>query len=433
MAVEIRRLSEAIGAEVLGMDLSQPMDDATFEQIHNAMLEDALVLFRGQDITIPQHMDFAKRFGELEIHTVPEDAHPDYPEVLVLSMYQPLSAIAGSPDHVDVFEANGAAGFRNVVKVTLRDHMEEQALKSTIGIFSQIENQTSQNVRGQYEEHPYPRWIHMPHVAPVNLAFLLKTWFPHFSPPQFLEDPRKILIAGCGTGRHAAHVALQWPRADVLAIDLSTASIAYAMRKTKELRINNIRFLHGDILEAEKLGSSFDIIQAVGVLHHMKEPLAGWRILSGLVRDGGVFKGGLYCERGRQDVFSARRTIAKEGIAGTRGDIADFRRRILRGEVPGDFSKIIELADFFSTSSCRDLMFHVHEDNYTPLRLKAEIEDVGLIFLGFNEFEELGINAEYRQRFPDDPSLTNLENWEDFEKTQEHPLEGYDFWCWKPE
>ena len=101
MAVEIRRLSEAIGAEVLGVDLSQPMDDASFEQIHNAILEDALVLFRDQNITIPQHMDFAKRFGELEIHTVPEDAHPDYPEVLVLSNVEKNGKLLGAPPAPD--------------------------------------------------------------------------------------------------------------------------------------------------------------------------------------------------------------------------------------------------------------------------------------------------------------------------------------------
>lgn len=101
MAVEIRRLSDALGAEVLGVDLSEPTDDATFEQIHNALLENAIVLFRDQDITIPQHMAFAKRFGELEIHTVPEDAHPDYPEVLVLSNVEVDGKLVGAPPASD--------------------------------------------------------------------------------------------------------------------------------------------------------------------------------------------------------------------------------------------------------------------------------------------------------------------------------------------
>jgi taurine dioxygenase len=101
MAVEIRRLSDAIGAEILGVDISQPIDDATFEQVHNALLEDAIVLFRDQDITIPQHIDFAKRFGELEIHTVPEDAHPEFPEVLVLSNVEEAGKLVGSPPAPD--------------------------------------------------------------------------------------------------------------------------------------------------------------------------------------------------------------------------------------------------------------------------------------------------------------------------------------------
>ena len=86
---------------------------------------------------------------------------------------------------------------------------------------------------------------------------------------------------------------------------------------------------------------------------------------------------------------------------------------------------------FFSASNCRDLMFHVHEDNYTPLQLKDEIEEVGLTFLGFNEFEAPGLNADYRSRFPDEPTLTNLDNWEALEREHENPLEGYDFWCCK--
>jgi len=353
-------------------------------------------------------------------------------EILVLSMFRPLSAVAGAQDQVNVLAANDAKNFREVVRVTLQNHMEEQALKSTIDTFSEIDDQTSRDVRAQYEEHPYPRWINIPHVMRTNLPALLKNKFPHFSQVGCIDDPATILIAGCGTGRHVAIVAMQWPRADILAIDISTASIAYSMRKIKELGIKNVRFLHGDILEAGKLGGPFDMVQSIGVLHHMKEPLEGWRILSRLIRSNGVFRGGLYSERGRQFVFEVRRAIAKEGIGSRHADITGFRRCILRGEVLSDIPKIIEFADFFSTSNCRDLMFHAHEDSYTPLKLKAEIEDAGLFFLGFNELEERGVNAEYRKRFPRDPSMTDLSNWEELEKNQKYPPEGYDFWCWKP-
>ena len=101
MAVEIRRLSEAIGIEVLGVDLSVSLDDAVFKKIHEALMDNAIVLFPNQDLTVPQHMDFAGRFGELEIHTVPKDAHPDYPEVLVLSNVKKDGKLLGSPPAPD--------------------------------------------------------------------------------------------------------------------------------------------------------------------------------------------------------------------------------------------------------------------------------------------------------------------------------------------
>ncbi len=101
MAVEIRRLSEAIGVEALGVDLSLPIEDATFERIHDALLQDAMVLFRDQGITIPQQIAFAGRFGEVDMHTVPEDAHPDYPQVLVLSNVVEDGKLVGAPPAPD--------------------------------------------------------------------------------------------------------------------------------------------------------------------------------------------------------------------------------------------------------------------------------------------------------------------------------------------
>ena len=101
MAVEMRRLSDALGVEVLGVDLSSPLDDTTFEQVYDALLEDPLVLFRDQDISIPQQIAFAERFGEVDMHTVPEDAHPEYPQVLVLSNVVEDGKLVGAPPSPD--------------------------------------------------------------------------------------------------------------------------------------------------------------------------------------------------------------------------------------------------------------------------------------------------------------------------------------------
>ena len=137
-------------------------------------------------------------------------------------MYQPLSSVVGARDRINRLEANSAPNFENVVEMTLRHGLEEESLKEEIKSFSAIGNETSRSVRDQHEEHPYPHWIHMPRVMPVDL----RSRFPHYGPPDFLAQPKTILVAGCGTGKHAAGVAMQWPNTDVLAIDLSTASIA---------------------------------------------------------------------------------------------------------------------------------------------------------------------------------------------------------------
>ena len=88
------------------------------------------------------------------------------------------------------------------------------------------------------------------------------------------------MIAGCGTGQHSISTAARVKDSKVLAIDLSLSSLAYAKRKTKELNINNIEYMQADILDLGKLKKQFDIIESSGVLHHMKNPMAGWQVLT---------------------------------------------------------------------------------------------------------------------------------------------------------
>ena len=56
--------------------------------------------------------------------------------------------------------------------------------------------------------------------------------------------------------------------------------MAYAKRKTVELGVKNIEYMQADILDLAKLNKQFDIIESAGVLHHMNDPMAGWKILT---------------------------------------------------------------------------------------------------------------------------------------------------------
>ncbi len=82
---EIRPLDAPLGAEVIGLDLSQPLSDADFARIHRAHLDYHVVVFRDQQITPAQQIGFSRRFGPLQIHVLHQFQLPGHPEVLVVS------------------------------------------------------------------------------------------------------------------------------------------------------------------------------------------------------------------------------------------------------------------------------------------------------------------------------------------------------------
>ena len=66
--IEVRPIAGTIGAEIHGVDVSNTLDDATVADIRQALLDHCVIFFRDQQIDIPQHKAFARRFGEIFIH-----------------------------------------------------------------------------------------------------------------------------------------------------------------------------------------------------------------------------------------------------------------------------------------------------------------------------------------------------------------------------
>lgn len=83
--VEIRAFEGPLGAEVIGLDLTQPLADDDFSRIHRAHLDHHLLVFRDQRITPAQQIAFSRRFGPLQIHVLHQFALPAHPEVLIVS------------------------------------------------------------------------------------------------------------------------------------------------------------------------------------------------------------------------------------------------------------------------------------------------------------------------------------------------------------
>jgi ubiquinone/menaquinone biosynthesis C-methylase UbiE len=235
------------------------------------------------------------------------------------------------------------------------------------------------------------------------------------------------LIAGCGTGRHVVEIAQRYPKARILAVDLSLASLGYAARKTRELGLANVEYAQADILELGNIGRSFDVIEASGVLHHMRDPFVGWRVLLSLLKPQGYMQVALYSEMARQQIVAARRFIAERGYGSGADDIRRARQDLIAASADPLLKEVTEIGDFYTVSDCRDLLFHVQEYRLTLPQIGAFLREAGLRFLGFDL--DIGLRGAYAAQFPDDKEMTNLQQWHIFET--QHPgafIKMYQFW-----
>jgi taurine dioxygenase len=83
---QFQRLSAALGAEIVDLDLSRPINDETFAAVRRAFVEsNGLLVFRDQRITPEQHVAFSQRFGPLMIHVLDKFLLPGHPEILRVS------------------------------------------------------------------------------------------------------------------------------------------------------------------------------------------------------------------------------------------------------------------------------------------------------------------------------------------------------------
>ena len=348
-------------------------------------------------------------------------------KLLRFALYAPLAGLAGARKLTGL----RAASVAPLLARCLAEPLEEAELARRIPSLGNVENAVSAAVRDQYEENPYPRWFSLPRLEPASLATMLRRKFPRAALASLPSGPIEILVAGCGTGRQPIATALSLAQSRVLAVDLSLASLGYAKRMALRLGASNVDFLHADLLALDRLGRQFELIEAVGVLHHMEDPMAGWRVLCGLLREGGLMRIGLYSALARADVVAARERIAALGLAPTPRDIRAFRRRVLFGEDAGRFPSLARSADMFDLNGCRDLLFHAKEHRYTLLDIGDMLAKLGLGFLGFEHADEAA-PLRYRAEQPDDAVMVDLARWARFEEAHPDTFSGmYVFWCRK--
>ena len=310
-----------------------------------------------------------------------------------------------------------------LIRQQVVEPIRERELREAMPALTPVDDEVSRRVQRQYEENPYPRWVHLPAPQPEPLEAYLRRLFPQANVPQPRSGGLDILVAGCGTGQESIDIALHSREARILAIDLSRASLAYAQRKTEEMGLRNLEYAQADIMALPAAGPSFDAIACVGVLHHLAAPVAGWRRLVARLRPGGLMQVGLYSEIGRRDLAAARALIAARGYAADAAGIRRCREELLDSP---EFARLASLRDLYGLNECRDLLFHVQEHRFTLPQVKAALAALDLELLGFEVAP--AVMAEFRRRFPA-ASTTDLDAWQALEAALPDTFAGmYLFW-----
>jgi len=98
-ALEIVPLTPVIGAEVRGVDLSEPVSSDIFDQIDRAFLEHQMLFFRNQQVPVDRLLDFGRHYGNVSLPPI-APAHPEHPDVMVFELVEPRGAGADTW-HVD--------------------------------------------------------------------------------------------------------------------------------------------------------------------------------------------------------------------------------------------------------------------------------------------------------------------------------------------
>lgn len=313
----------------------------------------------------------------------------------------------------DLQKLSAAKPYRDMMETHVKDPEREAEIKKDISTLVPIDNKISETVQAQYEDNPYPRWLSIgtpqPNTAKTNTG--------------------KTLIAACGTGLFTTQQAIYFPKTKLTAVDISRTSIAYAKRKVEEYGAANVDFFQCDILNLGALEETYDFINCTGVLHHMENPVEGWKKLVERLAPGGGMLIGLYSTRARKIIHELRGYVKEKGYAPDLQGIRAFRKDIMDLPNGHPHKSITNFKDFYTSSDVRDLIFHVQETTYTLPEIKEILDLLGLEFI-FMKMPNAKLMAMFNEKFGADAKSNDLGQWDELE--QERPYifgEMYNFLC----
>jgi SAM-dependent methyltransferase len=217
-----------------------------------------------------------------------------------------------------------------------------------------------------YERHPYPPpvddldayrrfWDDGRRRADAHLLW----------PAAPYRDDRSILVAGCGT-MQAAHYALRWPRASVVGIDVSSASVEFTRELKRKHALDNLEVRLLPVERAAELDAVFDHVICTGVLHHLPDPDAGLRALRDVLARDGAMHVMVYAPYGRAGVYMLQDYCRRLGIGWSDAEIADLTATLKA--LPPDHPLVPPLRnspDFATTAGVADALLHPRDRAYS--------------------------------------------------------------------
>jgi len=207
--------------------------------------------------------------------------------------------------------------------------------------------------------------------------------------PATSPSPLRILDAGCGTGVSTDYLAHLNPGSEILAVDISGGALNVArerLRRSGGCDKVLLRQEQRSVLNLDGEGP-FDIINSVGVLHHLSDPLAGLRSLAERLAGGGVMHLFLYAEAGRWEIRRTQRALACLSLEGDEEGVS--RARALLAALPkgNPLRRNYEqrwALDTTADANFADMYLHPQESVYDLTGLFKLIESAGLQFAGFS-------------------------------------------------
>jgi SAM-dependent methyltransferase len=218
--------------------------------------------------------------------------------------------------------------------------------------------------------------------------------------------------------------------AQVLGVDLSRPSLAYASRIAAANGIKTVTLAQADILDLPNAGRTFDMIFCAGVLHHMADPFAGWRALNACLRPGGLQMIALYSEVSRRELRQLRAQPDFPGVDCTSSQARAWRQQLMKRAIDEPGGSLTRSQDFYSLAEFRDLALHPSEHSVSIPQIETFLRDNGLIFRGF--VANMDVLSAYAAAYPQETWPGTLASWHEFELTNPATFDGmYHFWCEK--